>query len=229
MGKIYNIVKIERPPYQERFLSDKIWEDIADIKICEFRKESSRHRPQTTCRMFYDNSGLYALFYVKDRYVKAVYSKSGDPVYEDSCVEFFVQPSVNSGYFNFEFNCCGTLLATYITDPARTENGFAEYTPLDAADIKNILIYPSVTGILKEEITTPFEWKLGFFIPFSLFANYAKTATPSPGDEWRANFYKCGDKTSHPHWGAWSPVPELNFHIPESFGHLKFMGNLIEK
>ena len=27
---------------------------------------------------------------------------------------------------------------------------------------------------------------------------------------WRANFYKCGDDTSHPHWAAWSPLKKVN-------------------
>ena len=40
---------------------------------------------------------------------------------------------------------------------------------------------------------------------------------------WRGNLYKCGDRTSHPHWAAWSPVDELNFHLPRCFGTLRFV------
>jgi hypothetical protein len=46
--------------------------------------------------------------------------------------------------------------------------------------------------------------------------------TIEKGNLWRANFYKCGDDTSHPHWAAWSPVDELNFHLPRCFGRLGF-------
>ncbi|MDD3966848.1 MAG: carbohydrate-binding family 9-like protein [Candidatus Marinimicrobia bacterium] len=45
-----------------------------------------------------------------------------------------------------------------------------------------------------------------------------------PGSRWRANFYKCGDKTSHPHWGSWQALDILIFHQPESFGILEFDG-----
>jgi hypothetical protein len=40
----------------------------------------------------------------------------------------------------------------------------------------------------------------------------------------RANFYKCGDETETPHFGAWSPVqtPQPDFHRPEFFGRLVF-------
>ena len=38
----------------------------------------------------------------------------------------------------------------------------------------------------------------------------------------RANFYKCGDKTAHPHFLSWNPVgtPSPDFHRPEFFGEL---------
>ena len=38
----------------------------------------------------------------------------------------------------------------------------------------------------------------------------------------RANFYKCGDKTAHPHFLSWSPVSteKPDFHRPEFFGEL---------
>ena len=38
----------------------------------------------------------------------------------------------------------------------------------------------------------------------------------------RGNFYKCGDKTAHPHFVSWNPVgtPSPDFHRPEFFGEL---------
>ena len=38
----------------------------------------------------------------------------------------------------------------------------------------------------------------------------------------RANFYKCGDKTAHPHFLSWNPVvsSKPDFHRPECFGEL---------
>jgi hypothetical protein len=50
---------------------------------------------------------------------------------------------------------------------------------------------------------------------------YVGPLAPLAGQVWRGNFYKCGDRTSHPHWAAWSPVDELNFHLPRCFGALR--------
>jgi hypothetical protein len=51
-----------------------------------------------------------------------------------------------------------------------------------------------------------------------------KVEKPGPGVTWRANFYKCADKTSHPHWLTWAPVnyPKPKFHLPEYFGRIEF-------
>ena len=39
-----------------------------------------------------------------------------------------------------------------------------------------------------------------------------------------ANFYKCGDDTTKPHFLSWNPVkaPKPDFHRPEQFGVLNF-------
>jgi hypothetical protein len=76
--------------------------------------------------------------------------------------------------------------------------------------------------MIEPEIKEETEWYLGFFFPFHLIAKYAGELGELSGKEWTANFYKCGDKTSHPHWASWNPVSELNFHLPECFGRIKF-------
>ena len=51
-----------------------------------------------------------------------------------------------------------------------------------------------------------------------------KVEKPGTGVSWRANFYKCADKTSHPHWLTWAEIdyPNPKFHLPDFFGRLDF-------
>jgi hypothetical protein len=77
-------------------------------------------------------------------------------------------------------------------------------------------------GIVFPEIVGPTEWFLGFFIPFSLLEKYAGQIGDLHGQTWRANFYKCADGSSHPHWASWTELPEKNFHLPEHFGEIVF-------
>ena len=200
------------------------WKNIKSIEVANFRPESSDHRPVTKVKLQYDDDGIYGLFFVKDRYVRCIRTSFQDHVYKDSCVEFFVQPDQGKGYFNFEFNCGGALLSTYITYSITPEGKVEknETLPFQEEDRGMIRIYHSLPRIVEPEIQEETEWQLGFFIPFSLFKKYIGKARHNPGEKWRANFYKCGDETSHPHWASWSPVDELNFHMPQCFGTIEF-------
>jgi hypothetical protein len=137
-------------------------------------------------------------------------------------VELFVQPSA-SGYFNFEVNCGGTLLAHYNelhVSPDGVQRRRVLIHPLDATEIE---IATTMPRIVNPEIVGPVEWILGISIPFRLMEKYAGSVGDVCGQVWRANFYKCGDKTSLPHWGTWSPVGEtLSFHQSDKFGTIHF-------
>lgn len=198
------------------------WGDVAPVELLHFRSEGSCHRPRTRVKLCYHDTGISGIFQVEDRYLRSIRTKYMEPVYKDSCVEFFVRPRPGGGYFNFEFNCGGTLLCSYITDAERTADGFKEFTLLPAEDGRRVRIYHSLPGTVTPEITEPVTWMLEFFIPFALLAQYAGSLGPLPGQEWAANFYKCGDETSHPHWVSWQPLHSLNFHLPECFGTIRF-------
>ena len=66
-------------------------------------------------------------------------------------------------------------------------------------------------------------WLNEFFIPYSLFEHYLGKFGDKTGMTWRANFYKCGDKTPMPHWASWAPITATNFHLPDCFQPLKFV------
>lgn len=202
--------------------SGPAWSRSEPLQVAHFRPEGSDHRPRTQARLLYDEQALYGIFWVQDRYVRCAHVGYMAPAYLDSCVEIFLQPRPDKGYFNFEFNCGGSLLCYYIVDPTREAGGFRDYTPIPESDGRQIAIYHSMPSKVEPEIDAPTEWCLEFFIPFSLFESKVGPVSPVTGRSWRANLYKCGDETSHPHWAAWAPVDELNFHLPRCFGTIKF-------
>ncbi|MFA7172474.1 MAG: carbohydrate-binding family 9-like protein [Kiritimatiellia bacterium] len=192
--------------------------------LTEVRVESSDHHPAVSFALLHDTRNLYLRFDVADRYVKVVHSGFHAPVCRDSCVEFFVRPRSDRGYFNFETNAGGALLLYYVEDWARTATGFKKAASLPDELCRKIEIISSLPRIIDPEITTPINWNLVMKIPLSVLEALIGELDCLPGTRWRANFYKCADDTSHPHWISWSPVKELNFHAPESFGELRFRG-----
>ena len=202
--------------------SDPAWQGAETAQVGHFLPESSAHRPRALVRVLYGHDGLHGIFQVHDRYVRCVRTEYFEPVYKDSCVEFFVQPKPGSGYFNFEFNCGGAYLCNYITDSTLVNGNWKASVPVPAALGRKVRVQGSLPRIVEPEIRRPVSWTLQFFIPFCLFEEYVGALGSLPGQVWRGNFFKCASEVSHPHWAAWSPVDEFNFHLPRCFGWLFF-------
>ena len=202
-----------------------VWREANVLEVGHFRPESSDHRPRTLVKALYDAEAIHVLFRVEDRYVRCVQTEYMSAVHTDSCVEFYVRPRPDRGYLNFVVNCGGALHCSYIEDWRRTPTGFEKYTPLPEELGRRVEVYHSMPPVVDPEVAEPVVWRVEISVPFSLLSRYVGPLGPDfRKDDWRANFYKCGEDTSHPHWAAWSPVDELNFHRPECFGVVRFGG-----
>ena len=177
--------------------------------------------------MLYDDDFLAAIFRVEDRYVRAVSENFGDPVSQDSCVEFFLSPysmEQTDAYFNFELSCGGTLLLRRCSSSA--ERGWGRTSPLLAeSDASLIRVAHSLPSRVEPEITEPTSWTVEFHVPFELFGRYfVDLPRPTTGTEWKGNLYKSAGASSHPHWGTWAPIhlAKPSFHAPAFFQPLHF-------
>lgn len=212
--------------------------DLADV--LNFHPQSSSHRPKTLVRCLAQSRSLHVWFNVNDRFVRCVHTGYQSRVSRDSCVEFFIKPANAKGYFNFEVNCGGTLLLYYITDPTRavTPHGrgdagngsgasvrlFQAYEEVPARLGSLVRIEHSLPPVVDPEITADTEWNVVLTIPFEVMEPYTGPLFADVGSSWRANFFKCGDDTSHPHWASWSDIGEtLRFHQPDRFGWIDFV------
>lgn len=178
--------------------------------------ESLTYKPSVTFSMAYSDREIFIKYYVRERYVKAEMSAINQDVFRDSCVEFFVSPGDDNLYYNFEFNSIGTFLVGSGTGRNNSKR-----------------IDPSVTGkirCLPSLGFTPFaeredidEWTLTIAIPVTVFIRHK--IEELKGKEFRANFYKCGDDLTVPHYLSWNPVltDKPDFHRPEYFGLIKFL------
>jgi hypothetical protein len=198
------------------------WREQEIIKVCNFREESSDHHPTTRAKLCFDDKNVYVIFVVDDCYVRSIHTEFQGEVWKDSCVELFVQPKEDQGYFNIEVNCGGALRCSYIQDTKRDALGTRKSIPLTEKMGREFRIYHSLPSRMEKEITTSVRWVIEYRVPFSVLQHFVGPLEFKQGTEWRANLYKCADESSHPHWAAWSPVAERNFHRPQDFGILRF-------
>jgi hypothetical protein len=220
-GKVYVAREVGALPSLERW-DDVSWDAAEVLAVDIFRPEGTDHRPVTQAKALYDNKNIYVLFHVQDRYVRSVCTQYNGPVYRDSCVEWFVRPRPDKGYFNFELNCGGTLHCSYIEDTERTPAGFKKFALLPEDFGRKVMVSHSMPPVVEPELPGDAAWTAGLRVPLEVLESFAGPLGRLKGQKWRANFYKCGDGTSHPHWASWAPLRERNFHSPEDFGTMTF-------
>lgn len=169
------------------------------------------YHPLTTFTIAHSGKALYIDFFVRCNFLRAENYENGSPVCEDSCVEFFLEPDGKLPYWNFEFNCIGTVNASY---RIKRKNP----TRLTDDEIARIERYPSCGTRPFRELEGLFTWDLLVVIPFDLVGIEYKNQPV----EMRGNFYKCASKATQPHFLSWNPIstPTPDFHQPDFFGKL---------
>jgi hypothetical protein len=223
MGKApleYHVPELPEPIEIDGNWNKPAYEKIKPLVINQHMGEEPDHRPNVLAKLAWDDDALNIIFRVEDRYVRAVAKKYQDPVCLDSCVEFFFTPGSNLGfsYFNIEINCGGTTLFWWHPEGKKA-------IPVAAKDGDKVEVGHTLSKIVDPEIGEPTTWTLEYRLPFAVVQKYCSDASrPAPDVIWKANFYKCADATSHPHWLTWSFVdhPTPQFHLPRYFGTLTF-------
>lgn len=172
--------------------------------------------PDVKFAIAYTDKEILLKYYVTEEYFKAEKTEPNQMVCEDSCVEFFVSPENDGIYYNLEFNGIGTILLG-------TGTGRADSKRADPAVISKIRRKSSVGTRPVIEKKGHFEWTITAAIPIEVFFHH--NIGELKGKTFRANFYKCGDMLTVPHYVTWNPVGTENpdYHQPSYFGLLKFV------
>ena len=196
------------------------WRGVTPVTLEYYMGEEPAHQPKVQAKAAYDDHYLYLIWKVEDKFVLARRTEHQQDVCRDSCVEFFFTPGGDPeerGYFNLETSCAGVKLFGAHVVGGKDEKFTAE-------DFASVVTANSLKGPIDPEIVEPTTWTLEYKIPLSLLEKFARIERPKPGVTWRANFYKCADDASHPHWLTWSPVTNArpSFHLPKYFGILAF-------
>ncbi len=191
--------------YEIKITDKPDWRKIKKAEINEY-VWGGEYRPRAYAQLVYvPFKGFVCRLTAYESDPKAVYKNDMDPVYKDSCLEFFARYR-EGGYINCEVNSNGAILSAY-------GDGRGNRVPLDkiAGRLPTVTIYKS-----KNRWTA--EISIGIDI---IKAVYGRTLYKENSVIY-GNFYKCGDDCEFPHYGSFSPVDteKPDFHRPEFFAKM---------
>ena len=185
---------------------------VAEIDQVNWKDLFPKKLP-VTVRVAHDKQRLYLLYNIEGEQLRAVNTVDFGSVWEDSCVEFFVQHEGQTDYINFECNVLGALLSR---KHVSRDKGVSQSDDVMASIKRHSSIIHRY-----EDGKQVSDWSMFLEIP-KLAVGFAEGESLS-GKRLRANFYKCGDETPEPHYLSWSPIglEKPNFHVPQFFGLLE--------
>jgi hypothetical protein len=216
--KIAEVQKVELnseyPPLEE--ISSLMDAQEGRLLIDTINWKGYVYKPDVALSIAYSDHEIFLKYYITEGYFKAEKTHTNQMVCEDSCVEFFVSPEDDGIYYNMEFNAIGTCLLGTGTDRANSKKARPEI-------ISKIRRLSTAGKEPVNEIKGEYAWTITIAIPFEVFFHHQ--VKDLKGKIFRANFYKCGDKLTVPHYVTWNPIgtEKPDYHQPEHFGLLKFV------
>lgn len=182
----------------------------AKFAVCENNwAREYPYAPDCNGAIAYSRSHLAVIFHVRGLDLRATVMKDNGHSWEDSCCEFFVTDPYDGTYYNFEMTAIGSILSSKRTSRMNSMQR-------EDSEIARIIRFSTLEHKAWNERDRIFAWSVAMLIPFDLIGIDRDNIPVSV----MGNFYKCGDKTAHPHFLSWNPVgtPKPDFHRPEYFG-----------
>jgi len=194
---------------------DNAWQGVEEIVIKDYLWMQNDYCPEVIVKACYSEEFIYVKFHVFEQKVTVRYLNVGDPVFKDSCVEFFINlfPKETEEYFNIELNAIGTIKMGY---GIKRNRRYLTAPELSEMKVVSSIKKP-VTGYHGSDY-----WKLYCAIPISILEKYSNKKFI--GNDAIGNFYKCGDETEFKHYGMWNLINNKtpDFHLPQFFGKIIF-------
>ena len=179
------------------------WQGAELMRIDSVWEDKFPSPYETTAKILHTDEGVYVKLSTNEWPLRITAMTHNDSICVDSCMEFFFTPNtVDADYINFEMNPVGATL-----------------TCIGAGRHNRQRIDIHGEGVRVCTLVRPEEgWDAMIFVSFDFMRKHFSTVE----GRFRANLYKCGDKTVIQHYSTWNKVdtPAPDYHQPAFFGEV---------
>lgn len=156
-------------------------------------------------QLCWNENGLHVRMQAREKDILHRFTGQLDPICNDSCLEFFFSAEADGRYINAEINPNGAINLCLRYDRYR-------HIRLVRNDLQKLL---QVQPFFTED-----GWGVEYCFPVNFLQIFYPELSLTAGKALRANFYKCGEDTTIPHYLAWNNIETAtpDFHQPAFFG-----------
>lgn len=195
---VIRVPRIKTSPTIDGRLEESLWRQAAEVSQF-FDLFGEQAKLQTKVLLAYDDSNIYFAFVCTEPnidYVKAKEKRRDGLVWEDDCVEIFLQPYFDKEHKERYYHLIANAIGTKYDEMGRGGTGW------------------DPEWQVKTSFASTF-WIAEIAVPFDSLVSHP----PRVGDVWRLNLSRAEKvKGEHSSW-AWA---KGGFHKPERFGYLIF-------
>lgn len=194
------------------------------LKLHKIENEPWKTGRELSCSAAFSIShyeeGIQLRFVVTEPHLRARKRKINGDVHKDNCVEFFISFGDDTNYYNFEFNCLGSVKGGY-----GRNRYHRKFVPVG---LMRTVADNLVIDIDNRAPGGGIRWEIKVQLPLSAFS-YTKLRSLSDID-CAVNFAKCGDALPAPHFMSWVSLrgEKPDFHQPASFARVSFEAKPVE-
>ncbi len=245
----YDCPRVDVPPAFNGDLESGAWKTAAWTPDYRDIEGGTRVDPRyrTRSKMAWDESNLYIGCEMEEPDLWATYDRRDMIVFHENDFEVFIDPDGDGDeYYEIEINVLGTIFDLFLQRPYRL-GGPAEH----GWDASNLRFAIHTSGTVNDPTDRDTGWVVELAIPFAdlkppvrradggdwtldPITEHLRATVPSVGDVWRINFsrvqwglevhegaYRKVEGRPEHNW-TWTPQWEINMHVPERWGMLRF-------
>jgi hypothetical protein len=230
--KHYNCNRAAAPIRVDGNLNDPAWKNAPWTDYFVDIQGASHPTPRfrTRAKMLWDDHYFYIAAELEEPDVWATLTQHDSVIFHDNDFEIFLNPASDGlKYFEFEMNALNTgwdlFLPKRYLDGGKADNSW---------EIPGLQTAVHVNGTLNNPADRDGGWTLEIAFPWAAFEARSGKGRPAANDEWRVNFSRVewrvrtvdGKYAKEPgkedNW-VWSPQGIINMHVPEHWGHVRFL------
>jgi carbonic anhydrase/acetyltransferase-like protein (isoleucine patch superfamily) len=216
---LYRCRRATAPVHVDGALDEAAWSAAAPFPPFRRAQDGAEPRFPTELRLCWDDRFLYAAFSCKDTDIRGTMTQHDDAIYNEEVVELFLCPNGDlRHYFELEISPLNVLFDAKVFNPEGDRRTMLVQTEWHAPGIQTAV---GVSGTIENPADVDVGWIVEIALPF---ADVGLPGPPSPGTQWRANFYRI-ERGEVEEYTGWSPTLKdpADFHVPARFGMIEFV------